>query len=79
MVELDFQIHALLDAYAQGSVDPEAVIEMVYDRIEACSDKAIWISLLPRADALAAARALAEKDVTTERFAALWCSLRGER
>ncbi|AWZ02872.1 allophanate hydrolase [Rhodobiaceae bacterium] len=64
MVELDLQIHALLDAYAQASIDPETVIEMVYDRIEACSDKAIWISLLPRADALAAARALAEKDVT---------------
>jgi len=64
MADLDFQIHELLDAYAQGSVDPEAVIETIYDRIEACSDKAIWISLVPRADALAAARALAEKEAT---------------
>ncbi|MCR9242091.1 MAG: allophanate hydrolase [Rhodobiaceae bacterium] len=64
MADLDLQIVALLDAYAQGSVDPETVIETVYDRVETCPDKAIWISLLPRADALAAARALAEKDVT---------------
>ncbi len=47
MADLDIQIGALLDAYAQASIDPETVIEMVYDRIEACSDKAIWISLVP--------------------------------
>ena len=65
MADLDLQISTLLDAYAQGSVDPEMVIETVYDQIEACSDKAIWISLVPRAEALAAARALAETGVTT--------------
>jgi allophanate hydrolase len=61
MAALDIQIGALLDAYAQASIDPETVIETVYDRIEACPDKAIWISLVPRAEAVAAARALVVK------------------
>lgn len=61
---LDLQIHALRGGYAQGSLDPEAVIETVYDRIEACPDKAVWISLVSREDALAAIRALKEGDVS---------------
>lgn len=62
MDEVDLQIDALRDAYAHGSLDPEQVIETVYDRIETCTDKAVWISLVPRADASAAVCALKDRD-----------------
>lgn len=68
MGDLDLQIRPLLNAYLKGSVDPEAVIETVYDRIEACSDNAIWISLVPRANAVAAARALADNGGTSDDY-----------
>ncbi len=66
MTDLDVQIGPLLEAYERGTTTPEAVINTVYDRIDACPDKAIWISLVPREDALAAARALADQDVDRE-------------
>ena len=42
------------------------MINTVYDRIDACADKAIWISLIPREAALAAARALAAHEIDRE-------------
>jgi allophanate hydrolase len=58
MVDFDFQVGALLDAYATGATAPEEIIEEVYRRIETCPDKAIWISLVSCEEALEAARAL---------------------
>jgi allophanate hydrolase len=49
------EISALRAAYAAG-LTPEALVNALYDRIEAYPDKAVFISLVPRATALAAAR-----------------------
>jgi allophanate hydrolase len=51
---LDFSsLHA---AFA-GGLTPEALVNALYDRIEAYPDKAVFIALKPRAETLAAARA----------------------
>jgi allophanate hydrolase len=55
------QIEDLLAAYKEGRTTPEQVIAAVYDRIEEWPDKAVWISVFPREEALAKARALAER------------------
>lgn len=55
------QIEDLLAAYREGRATPEQVIHTVYDRIDSWPDKAVWISLFPREEALARARALAER------------------
>ncbi|MPZ42968.1 MAG: allophanate hydrolase [Betaproteobacteria bacterium] len=54
-------IPTLRAAYAHG-VTPADVIEAVHDRIEAVRDNPIWISLVPRDQALARARALARSE-----------------
>ena len=51
---------ALRTAYA-GGLDPVAVVEEVYRRIDACPDPAVWIGLRPRGDVLAEAGALAAR------------------
>lgn len=61
MVDLDFQIDALLEAYAAGVTTPTDVIEEVYRRIETCPDPAIWISLVSRDEVLGAVRALPDE------------------
>ena len=62
MPDLDLQISALREAYVSGSTTPEQVVAEVYRRIEDCSDKAVWISLVSLKDAIAAARALPKDD-----------------
>jgi allophanate hydrolase len=52
------EISALRAAYAAGDLTPEALIATLYERIEAYRDKAVFISLVPKTEALAAARAL---------------------
>ena len=47
------EIPALQAAYAQG-LTPQALVNALYDRIEAYPDKAVFISLVSRAEALAA-------------------------
>ena len=58
MMKIDLQIGALKSAYLDGTITPTDVINDVYDRIEACPDEAIWISLLPRETVLAGAASL---------------------
>lgn len=58
MMKIDLQIDALAQAYLTGDLTPADVINDVYDRIEACPDPSIWISLLPREGALATAASL---------------------
>ncbi len=48
-------------AYAAGALTPSRVIDAVYDRIAARGEDAAWISLVPRASALAAAHALEQR------------------
>lgn len=47
-----------LHAACSAGLDPAAVIEAAYDRLEATSDPGIFITLVPREAALGAARAL---------------------
>ena len=55
-------ITSLQAAYTAGHLSPKRVIESVYDRIEAEGLRPVWISLVPRALAVAAAEALQLKD-----------------
>ena len=59
--ELPFTIPALHGAYADG-LTPAAVVEEVHARIAAVADPGIFIDILPKADALAAAAALGAFD-----------------
>ena len=50
MKDLSLDLVTLRAAYANG-LDPHALIDLVYDRIEASNDPGIFIALRPRADA----------------------------
>lgn len=52
---------ALHRAFRAGTLTPEDVIADVYDRIAARGEDAVWIHLVPREEALAAARDLARR------------------
>jgi allophanate hydrolase len=54
---MKLDLTSLRAAYASGQ-GPEAVIEHVYQQIEATGLRPVWISLVPRPQALARARAL---------------------
>ncbi|MBV1934302.1 MAG: allophanate hydrolase [Parvibaculaceae bacterium] len=58
MKKIDLQIGTLKKSYLDGTVTPTDVINEVYDRIEACPDKAVWISLISREAALKVAKSL---------------------
>lgn len=47
--------------YREGTFGPEAVVAEAYERIAARGEDAVWIHLVPRQDALAAARDLARR------------------
>jgi allophanate hydrolase len=55
-------IAALHAAYAAGQASPASVVAEVYDRIERDGLRPVWISVVPREQALARAAALAHKD-----------------
>jgi allophanate hydrolase len=55
-------IAALHAAYAAGDQNPVCVVEAIYDRIEKEGLHPVWISIVPREDALARARALELQD-----------------
>lgn len=59
-------IHALRKAYRKGALNPVAVVGAIYDRIEARGDDGVWVTLVSREDALAAA---AEVDVASQPLA----------
>jgi Asp-tRNA(Asn)/Glu-tRNA(Gln) amidotransferase A subunit family amidase len=48
---------ALRAAYAARTVSPEEVVATIHDRIEAAGETQAWIHLVPREEAMAAARA----------------------
>ncbi len=58
---LQFDIESLLDAYARG-LSPLAVVETVYDRLEAAADPGIFIHLAPKEALLREAAALGAFD-----------------
>ena len=51
----------LTAAYAAGTLTPNAVVDAIYDRIAARGDDHVWIHLVSREDALAAARTLKDR------------------
>ncbi|TQB68532.1 hypothetical protein MPDQ_003255 [Monascus purpureus] len=55
------EISALRTQYSARAVMPVDIVNLVYDRIEAYRDKAVWIHLVPREEALGAAVALSKK------------------
>jgi allophanate hydrolase len=59
---LSLGIRDLLGSYRSGHVSPPALIERLYERIAAHADRGIWITLLPREQALAQATALLAAD-----------------
>ncbi len=62
---MNLDLTSLRQRYTAGTLRPSALIETLYARIEACPIPNIWISLLPRAEALASARALDAADPAT--------------
>ncbi len=59
--ELSLDLASLREAYTGGTVTPEQVIDLVYDRIAARGEDRVWIHLVPREQARAAAAALAKR------------------
>jgi allophanate hydrolase len=55
-------IAALHTAYAAGDQNPTCVVEGIYDRIEKEGLRPVWISLVPREQAIARAKALESAD-----------------
>ncbi len=54
------EIPTLHAAYAAGTITPQTLIEALYARIETYTDRAVFISLVPKEEALAAASALGD-------------------
>ena len=51
-------ITALRAAYASGAFTPVDIVSQIYDRIAAIGERPVWISLVPRAQALERAKGL---------------------
>ncbi|GAB1537912.1 hypothetical protein NUACC21_05670 [Scytonema sp. NUACC21] len=60
---IGLDIESLLKTYRSGQLQPTDVIEEVYRRIDARGNDAVWIHLLPKAEALAQAQTLAGKNL----------------
>jgi allophanate hydrolase len=58
-------IAALHAEYAAGRQQPEDVVNEIFDRIQSEGLRPVWISLAPREQAVARARAVAQIDATT--------------
>jgi Asp-tRNA(Asn)/Glu-tRNA(Gln) amidotransferase A subunit family amidase len=58
----DLQLSTLAALYTASSAQPEDVINLIYDRIESAPLPPVWISLVPRAEALLRARYLRLSD-----------------
>ena len=56
---VNFAIEHLLSSYLDGDLSPVDVIESVYERLEAYHDRAVWISVALKEDAIKRARTLA--------------------
>ncbi|KAL2827357.1 amidase signature domain-containing protein [Aspergillus cavernicola] len=61
-VELhSLHIASLKELYSAHKITPCDIVNQVYDRVESYHDKAVWIHLVPREDALETATVLAAK------------------
>jgi len=57
-MSFSLEARALSGAYRSGAASPSAIVANVYDRIAASGDDGVWITVIPRKQALARARAL---------------------
>jgi allophanate hydrolase len=57
----DLSIENLERLYAQNALDPVDVVRLVYKRIDEYHDKAVWITLVHKAEALEAAQELSKR------------------
>jgi allophanate hydrolase len=55
-MRISLDIAALHDAYARSTHSPSDVVHAIYDEIEAQGERPVWISLVPREQALAKAK-----------------------
>ncbi|KAJ0424962.1 amidase signature domain-containing protein [Aspergillus carlsbadensis] len=60
-LEPTLNITTLQELYTTKKLTPPDLINQIYDRIESYPDKAVWIHLIPREEALLAATALAKQ------------------
>jgi allophanate hydrolase len=63
MISISLDIESLLTAYRTAQLQPRDVIEEIYRRIAARGNDAVWIHLLPQAEAIAQAQALANRNL----------------
>jgi allophanate hydrolase len=52
-MRMSLDIASLLETYARGALSPVDVINAIYDDIDAYGERPVWITLAPRAQALA--------------------------
>ncbi|KAK5745898.1 hypothetical protein LTR17_001027 [Elasticomyces elasticus] len=50
--KVDLSIENLRSQYQRSTLSPAEVVNVVYSRVSACHDKAVWITLIPQDDAL---------------------------
>ncbi len=55
-MKVSLDIASLHDAYARGALTPADVVNAIYDEIEAKGERPIWISVVPRNQAVAKAQ-----------------------
>ncbi|KAI1617721.1 putative glutamyl-tRNA amidotransferase subunit A [Exophiala viscosa] len=60
-LEMDISIETLHGLYNAGSATPTDVVREVYSRIASYFDKAVWITLIPEAEALQCAKDLEQQ------------------
>ncbi|MFN6480860.1 hypothetical protein [Nostoc sp. DedQUE07] len=60
---ISLDIESLLTAYRTAQLQPTDVIEEIYRRIAARGNDAVWIHLLPQAEAIAQAQVLADSNL----------------
>ncbi|MGO4712695.1 allophanate hydrolase [Bradyrhizobium sp. 2TAF24] len=71
-VPLHLDLPSLRAAYADGTLTPTAVVEAIFDAIARRGDDGVWVSLAPRAAALARARALEALPALARASLPLW-------
>jgi allophanate hydrolase len=63
MISISLDIESLLKAYRTAQLQPTDVIAEIYRRIAARGNDAVWIHLLPQAEAIAQAQALTNRNL----------------
>lgn len=68
----DISIERLANLYSERTLSPADVVRQIYSRIHAYHDKAVWITLVPEAEAIAAAEELPQRFPDTQNRSSLY-------